>query len=67
MVLTQAYNRRADEEKRLAPDADRILVVDEGRLVEAGTHDELVERRGTYARLAGKPTGLLSGAGAGRA
>ncbi|GHH28133.1 ABC transporter ATP-binding protein [Streptomyces lanatus] len=37
----------------LAPDADRILVVDDGRLVEAGTHAELAGRGGTYARLAG--------------
>ncbi|MFE7973807.1 ABC transporter ATP-binding protein [Streptomyces shenzhenensis] len=36
----------------LAPDADRILVVDRGRLVEEGTHTELIARAGTYARLA---------------
>ncbi|MGW7424309.1 ABC transporter ATP-binding protein [Streptomyces sp. NPDC054813] len=36
----------------LAPDADRILVVDHGRLVEAGTHAELVARNGAYAGLA---------------
>ncbi|MFI1566090.1 ABC transporter ATP-binding protein [Streptomyces sp. NPDC020490] len=36
----------------LAPDADRILVVDRGRLVEAGTHEELLARRGAYAALA---------------
>jgi ATP-binding cassette subfamily B protein len=36
----------------LAPDADRILVVDHGRLVEAGTHGQLLARGGVYARLA---------------
>ncbi|MEU3614331.1 ABC transporter ATP-binding protein [Streptomyces sp. NPDC006872] len=35
----------------LAPDADRILVVDEGRLVDAGTHDELMTRCDAYIRL----------------
>jgi ATP-binding cassette subfamily B protein len=36
----------------LAPDADRILVVDHGRLVESGTHAELLARNGAYAGLA---------------
>ncbi|MFJ9853688.1 ABC transporter ATP-binding protein [Streptomyces sp. NPDC101150] len=41
---------------RLAPDADRILVLDHGRLVESGRHDELLGLAGTYAHLHGHPT-----------
>jgi len=31
--------------------ADRVAVVDGGRLVELGTHDDLVQREGNYAKL----------------
>jgi ATP-binding cassette subfamily B protein len=32
-------------------DADQIVVLDRGQIVERGTHDELMERRGAYAAL----------------
>ena len=33
-------------------DADLILVLDNGALAEAGTHDQLLRKQGAYARLA---------------
>ena len=33
-------------------ECDRILVIDQGRIVEEGTHDSLVAKGGLYARLA---------------
>lgn len=40
---------------------DRIVVLSGGRLVEDGTHDELVEAGGEYARLWGRQSGSFLG------
>jgi len=36
---------------------DRIVVLEEGRVVEAGTHDDLLARGGTYARYWNRQSG----------
>ncbi|MFD8626990.1 ABC transporter ATP-binding protein [Streptomyces hygroscopicus] len=41
----------------LAPDADRVLVLDHGRVVETGTHHDLLALGGAYARLHGSQNG----------
>ncbi len=40
---------------------DRIFVLKEGRLIEAGTHDELVARSGEYARMWALQAGWYEG------
>jgi ATP-binding cassette subfamily B protein len=38
--------------------ADRILVLDKGGIAESGTHDQLIDRRGLYAKLLQVQMGL---------
>ena len=38
--------------------ADRIVVLEAGRIVDIGRHDELVARGGLYAKLAAMQFGL---------
>ncbi|MEP1869140.1 MAG: ABC transporter ATP-binding protein, partial [Paraglaciecola sp.] len=40
---------------------DRLLVLDEGRIVEQGSHNELIAKKGIYAKLWEHQTGGFIG------
>jgi ATP-binding cassette subfamily B multidrug efflux pump len=43
---------------------DRLVVLDEGRIVETGSHGELLRKGGPYARLWERQSGGFRGEGA---
>ncbi|PID64615.1 MAG: multidrug ABC transporter ATP-binding protein, partial [Gammaproteobacteria bacterium] len=40
---------------------DRLVVLDEGRIIEQGTHQELLDKNGVYAKLWSHQTGGFLG------
>jgi len=54
--VTPLFQRRPDEEfcrsaENQAFLADRIVTIERGRIVEDGSHDELIRSNGRYAKL----------------
>ena len=50
-VLTQRTSIIVSHRVTAVKDADMILVVEDGEIVERGVHEDLIAGRGTYARL----------------
>lgn len=50
-VFTDTYSKDTIHRLRTVVDADQILVMENGKIVEHGTHNELMERKGLYHKL----------------
>ena len=63
----QRVNRRPRRPHRLSTIAamDRLIVMDRGRIVEQGSHEELLAAGGLYARLWARQSGGFLDVGAG--
>ena len=50
-LMASAFKRRGYARAYEPGDADVILVIDGGRIIERGTHEELIGHRGRYHAL----------------
>ena len=56
----ELLDRILDRQRELVHEADQIIVMDAGRIVEQGTHDQLLHQTGPYTDLWRVQAGLLS-------
>ena len=50
-IVADRHTLTIDHPLSTIVDADQILVIDHGRIIERGTHRELLENQGAYAHI----------------